>query len=74
MAISIEDFLENFKAQFENTEPAEIMQETKFKDLEEWDSMMALRSFIYSAFATTLLYRSSTVSELLISSPVRRTL
>ncbi len=42
MEITSEDFLKNFTAQFENTDPSEITMDTKFKDLEEWDSMIAL--------------------------------
>ncbi len=42
MDITIEDFLENFATQFENTDREVIQSDTKFKDLEEWDSMIAL--------------------------------
>lgn len=36
------DFIENFADQFEDTDPEEITAETKFHDLEEWDSLIAL--------------------------------
>lgn len=42
MDITIEDFLENLSAQFENTDREIIQPDTKFKELEEWDSMIAL--------------------------------
>ena len=36
------DFIVNFAAQFEDTDPEEITAETQFHDLEEWDSLIAL--------------------------------
>ncbi|MFI3296596.1 MAG: acyl carrier protein [bacterium] len=36
------DFLMNFADQFEDTDPSEIMLTTKFKELNEWDSLMVL--------------------------------
>lgn len=38
----MEKFLENFAAQFEDTDAALFKSETKFKELEEWDSMVSL--------------------------------
>ncbi|MDO5687267.1 MAG: acyl carrier protein [Neisseria sp.] len=38
----MENFLENFAAQFDETDASEIKQETVFKELEEWSSMLAL--------------------------------
>ena len=35
-------FIANFADQFEDTDPEEITAETKFHDLEEWDSLIAL--------------------------------
>ncbi len=36
------DFLEKFSAQFEETDPSTISLEAKFRELDEWSSMMAL--------------------------------
>ena len=68
MAITIEEFLQNFSAQFENTDPSEIKLETNFKDLEEWDSMIALSLIAmaddsYSVRLTGDDMRSSTTVE-----------
>ena len=35
-------FIANFADQFEDTDPEEITAETKFHDLVEWDSLIAL--------------------------------
>ena len=40
--MEIKDFIANFADQFEDTGPEEITAETKFHDLEEWDSLIAL--------------------------------
>ena len=37
-----EDFFQNFAACFHQTEPASVRAETKFRELEEWGSMLAL--------------------------------
>lgn len=37
-----EQFLVKFAEQFEETNPATISLSTKFRDIEEWSSMMAL--------------------------------
>ncbi len=36
------DFIENFAAQFDDTDASEIKAETVFKELEEWSSLTAL--------------------------------
>lgn len=38
----MKQFLENFADQFEDTDAAIIKPETKYKELEEWDSMVSL--------------------------------
>lgn len=38
----LKDFIANFADQFEDTDPEEITAETRFHDLEEWDSLIAL--------------------------------
>ena len=40
--MDIQDFIENFAAQFDETEPEAFTAETIFKDLDEWSSLMAL--------------------------------
>lgn len=40
--MTIELFIQNFAAQLEDTDPATITPETVFRDIEEWDSLMAL--------------------------------
>ena len=37
-----EEFLQNFAAQFDETEASEITLQTDFKSLEEWSSLLAL--------------------------------
>ena len=38
----MEDFINNFAEQFDETERNEFSKDTRFKDLDEWDSMIAL--------------------------------
>jgi acyl carrier protein len=38
----IQKFVEDFKSQFEETESALFTSETRFRDIEEWSSLMAL--------------------------------
>ena len=40
--MELKDFIENFAAQFDDTDASEIKAETVFKDLEEWSSLIAL--------------------------------
>jgi len=40
--MEIKDFIENFAAQFDDTDASEFKAETKFKDLDEWSSLIAL--------------------------------
>lgn len=40
--MELKEFVANFADQFEDTDPEEITAETKFHDLEEWDSLTAL--------------------------------
>lgn len=40
--MELKDFIENFAAQFDDTDASEIQAETVFKDLEEWSSLIAL--------------------------------
>ncbi len=40
--MNIQEFIDNFAAQFDETDPDEIKADTKFKDLDEWSSLTAL--------------------------------
>lgn len=40
--MEINEFVENFANQFDDTDPSEISASTKFRDLEEWSSLTAL--------------------------------
>jgi acyl carrier protein len=40
--MNLENFIEGFRAQFDETSPELIFNETIYKDLDEWSSMMAL--------------------------------
>lgn len=40
--MKMEEFLENFAEQFEETDSALIKPETEFKNINEWSSMLAL--------------------------------
>lgn len=40
--MELQTFIENFADQFEDTEADAITGSTKFKDLEEWSSLIAL--------------------------------
>lgn len=40
--MEIKDFVEKIAEQFDDTDPALISAETKFRDLDEWSSLTAL--------------------------------
>ena len=40
--MDLHDFVKNFASQFENTDEASIKATSHFKDIVEWDSLMAL--------------------------------
>lgn len=40
--MELNEFLANFADQFDDTDPSEIQAETKFHDLEEWSSLVAM--------------------------------
>ena len=40
--MEINDFIANFADQFENTEASKFNAETKFRELDEWSSLLAL--------------------------------
>lgn len=40
--MELDQFVSNFAAQFEETDSSEFTAETKFRELEEWDSLIVL--------------------------------
>lgn len=40
--MELKEFIENFADQFDDTEASELSAETKFKELDEWSSLIAL--------------------------------
>ena len=40
--MELNDFIGNFADQFDDTDASEIKAETKFKELDEWSSLIAL--------------------------------
>lgn len=40
--MNLQEFIENFAAQFDETEASEFTAVTVFKELDEWSSLMAL--------------------------------
>ena len=40
--ITIEEFVETFASQFDETDASEIQADTKFHDLDEWSSMIVV--------------------------------
>lgn len=40
--MELNDFISNFAAQFEDTEESVFNAETKFRELDEWSSLLAL--------------------------------
>lgn len=40
--MEIKEFIENFVSQFEETDADAITAETKFRELDEWSSLLAL--------------------------------
>lgn len=40
--MTLEEFTEKFAEQFTDTDPEKITPSTKYRDLEEWSSLMAL--------------------------------
>ena len=40
--MNLTEFVENFAAQFEETDPSEFNAETSFRSIEEWSSLLSL--------------------------------
>jgi len=54
--MEINDFIVSFREQFENTPADQFNPNTKFRELEEWDSMIALSliAFVDDEYHTRL--------------------
>lgn len=54
--MELKDFIENFVAQFDDTDASEIKAETVFKELDEWSSLIALSviSMVDEEYGVTL--------------------
>lgn len=40
--MELQEFIENFADQFDDTDASEITADTKFRELEEWSSLVAM--------------------------------
>tara|TARA_B110000046_G_C12780906_1_gene308945 strand:+ start:73 stop:306 length:234 start_codon:yes stop_codon:yes gene_type:complete len=40
--MNLDNFIDNFKEQFDDSESLRLFPETNFKELDEWDSIVAL--------------------------------
>ena len=40
--MELQEFVQNFADQFDDTDPSEIKAETKFRELDEWSSLIGL--------------------------------
>jgi len=68
--MELKKFIENFAAQFDDTDASEIKAETVFKELDEWSSLIALGviGMVDEEYGTTLngedIRKSNTVEDL----------
>mgnify|MGYP004443750975 FL=1 len=68
--MEIKEFIENFAAQFDETEAEVFTAETKFRELDEWSSLIALSviSMVDEEYSVTLkgddIVKASTVQDL----------
>lgn len=68
--MNIQDFITDFSEQFDDTEPEAFKADTKFRELEEWDSFLALsimamvKSNYDVALTADQMRNSQTIQEL----------
>lgn len=68
--MELKSFIENFASQFDDTEACEFKAETKFKELDEWSSLIALSviSMVDEEYDVTLkgdeMRQAETIEEL----------
>lgn len=59
--MELNEFVEKFAEQFEDTDPSEITAETNYRELDEWSSLMGM---VIIAFVKTELGKTVTGDEL----------
>lgn len=68
--MEIKNFIENFADQFDDTEASALSAETKFKELDEWSSLIALSviAMVYEEYEITIkgddIRNSETIGDL----------
>jgi len=68
--MNLQDFVLKFAAQFENTDESEFTADTRFREISEWDSLIALSiiAMIDEEYDVTLMgddiRQSATVGDL----------
>ena len=68
--MELKEFIENFSAQFDDTDASAFNAETRFRDLEEWSSLIGLSviAMIDEEYEVTLkgegLRKCNTIGEL----------
>jgi acyl carrier protein len=68
--MKLDDFIENFKSQFDEPEKLNLLPETRFKELDEWDSIAAISiiAMVDNEYGTKLtgddIRNSNTVNDL----------
>ena len=68
--MELKEFVKNFADQFDDTDPSEIISNTKFKELEEWSSLVALGviAFVKTEYGKTItgkeIRQCNTVNDL----------
>lgn len=59
--MELNEFVEKFAEQFEDTDPSEITAETNYRELDEWSSLMGM---VIIAFVKTEMGKTVTGDEL----------
>ena len=59
--MGLNEFVEKFAGQFEDTDPSEITAETNYRELDEWSSLMGM---VIIAFVKTEMGKTVTGDEL----------
>ena len=68
--MEFKDFIENFAAQFDDTDASKLKAETEYKELDEWSSLIALNvvSMIDESYGVAIEYsdfrEANTIEEL----------
>lgn len=59
--MELNEFVEKFAEQFEDTDPSEITAETNYRELDEWSSLMGM---VIIAFVKTEMSKTVTGDDL----------